>query len=328
MAEAVAEIPASAGTMPAAGLEHTQARQIRRFKLAVLGPLALILTALLVPVLFLQLYFSFHGYSPYLGSWWEAEFVGLDLFYEVLVDTRFWLSVARSLYFAVGSTVGCFLIGFLLAFLVYRPFFGRGFFYIVFIVPMLTVPIVVAYTAEMLLYQNGPVNGIISLFSGSDVNVAWLTNADLALTSVMILEIWNWTPFSFIIMLAGLSALPREPIEAAQILGASRWRIFLEIQLPLLRPVIVLALILRFLEAMAEFPKIWSLFQGGPGSATETIPVLIYLTTWNYFDISRGAAMSYITMMLMIAIVLGAIWLLRRERRALDQIYTSKPSPA
>ena len=324
MAEALAADPNDRTAIHAGDRAQTQARQVRRYKLAVLGPLALILTALLVPVLTLQLYFSFHGYSPYLGSWLDAEFIGLDLFWEVLADPRFWLSVARSLYFAIGSTFGCFVIGFLLAYLMYRPFPGRGLFYIIFIVPMLTVPIVVAYTAEMLLYQNGPVNGIISALSGEDVNVAWLTNADLALTSVMILEIWNWTPFSFIIMLAGLTSLPREPVEAAQILGASRWRIFTEIQLPLLRPVIILALILRFLEAMAEFPKIWSLFQGGPGSATETIPVLIYLTTWNYFDISRGAAMSYITMMLMIAIVLAAIWVLRRERRALDQLHGAK----
>src|SRR3546814_1553579 len=81
-------------------------------------------------------------------------------------------------------------------------------------------------------------------------------------------------------MLAGLSSLPKEPFEAAQILGAGPFRIFREIQLPLLRPVIFLALILRFLEAMAEFPKTWQLFFGGPGAATETIPVYIYITTW------------------------------------------------
>ena len=104
-------------------------------------------------------------------------------------------------------------------------------------------------------------------------------------------------------------------------LGASRWRVFLEVQLPLLRPVIFLALVLRFLEAMAEFPKIWALFQGGPGTATETIPVYIFLTTWQYFQISKGAAMSYVAMMLMIGIVLLAIRLLRREKHALDAIY-------
>jgi multiple sugar transport system permease protein len=122
-------------------------------------------------------------------------------------------------------------------------------------------------------------------------------------------------------MLAGLAAIPTEPIEAAEILGASRWRIFWEVELPLLRPVIVLALLLRFLEAMAEFPKTWALFQGGPGTATETLPVYIFLTTWQYFEISKGAAMSYIVMLMMIAIVLLAIRVLRREKSSLDRMY-------
>jgi multiple sugar transport system permease protein len=203
----------------------------------------------------------------------------------------------------------------------YRPFRGQAFYYIFFIMPMLTVPIVIAYTGEMLLYQNGPINGIISSVVGYDVNTQWLTDANLALTTVMLMEIWNWTPFTFIVMMAGLASLTREPQEAAQILGASRWRIFWEVQLPLLRPVILLALVLRFLEAMAEFPKTWSLFQGGPGSATETVPVYIFITTWQYFDVSRGAAMSYVVMVLMIFIVLGAIRILRREKRSLDRMY-------
>ncbi len=139
----------------------------------------------------------------------------------------------------------------------------------------------------------------------------------------MIMEIWNWTPFTFIVLMAGLSALPKQPQEAALILGASRWNIFWEVQLPLLRPVILLALILRFLEAMAEFPKTWALFQGGPGSATETIPVYIFLTTWQYFDVSRGAAMSYVVLVLMVIIVLMAIKVLQREKRSLDTMYSS-----
>jgi multiple sugar transport system permease protein len=85
--------------------------------------------------------------------------------------------------------------------------------------------------------------------------------------------------------------------------------------------VIVLALLLRFLEAMAEFPKTWALFQGGPCTATETLPVYIFLTTWQYFEISKGAAMSYIVMLMMIAIVLLAIRVLRREKSSLDRMY-------
>ena len=306
---------------PAGRRVATQAQTVRRFRWMVLGPFVLVMVLVLLPVLAVQLYFSFHAYTIYLGNWWEADFAGLEIFRDVLTDSRFGWAIIRSLLFAGGSTIGCFIVGFGLALLMYRPFPGQAVYYIFFILPMLTVPIVIAYTGEMLLYQNGPINGIISAIIGQDVNTQWLTNADLALTTVMLMEIWNWTPFTFIVMMAGLASLPREPQEAAQILGASRWRIFFEVQLPLLRPVILLALVLRFLEAMAEFPKTWSLFQGGPGSATETVPIYIYLTTWQYFDISRGAAMSYVVMVLMIFIVLAAIRLIRREKRTLDRMY-------
>jgi multiple sugar transport system permease protein len=293
-------------------------RAIRRFKLTLLVPLIALFALLLLPVLLLQLYFSFHQWTVYLSSWWDADFVGLDLFKEVLTDPRFGWAVVRSLAFASGSTIGCFLVGFLLAYLMYKPFRGQAVYYILFILPMLTVPVVVAYTAEMMLYQSGPINDLISRLSGIEFKPSWLSNPDLALMTAGLLEIWNWTPFSFIIMLAGLAAIPKEPIEAAEILGASKWRIFWEVQLPLLRPVILLALVLRFLEAMAEFPKTWALFQGGPGSATETLPVYIFITTWQYFEISKGAAMSYIAMLMMVIIVLFAIQLLRREKRSLD----------
>lgn len=314
------EVPAQASTR-----EVSRRRAVRRFKLSLLTPLIALFAFVLIPVLMLQLYFSFHQWTVYLSSWWEADFVGLDLFKEVLTDERFGWAVVRSLTFATGSTFGCFIFGFLLAYLMYRPFRGQAFFYIVFLLPMLTVPVVVAYTAEMMLYQSGPLNDLISRVSGVDFKPSWLSNPHLALLTVGLLEIWNWTPFSFIIMSAGLAAIPKEPIEAAQILGASKWRIFWEVQLPLLRPVILLALVLRFLEAMAEFPKTWALFQGGPGSATETLPVYIFMTTWQYFQISKGAAMSYIVMLMMIVIVLLAIQLLRREKRALDKMYAPAP---
>ena len=307
--------------------DQRRAQAIRRFKWSILTPLIIVLVGLLMPVLLAQLYFSFHQWTVYLGLWWEADFVGFEIFQDVFTDTRFGWAVLRSLAFATGSTLGCFLIGFGLAYLMYKPFRGQSMFYILFIIPMLTVPIVIAYTAEMLLYESGPINDVISRLTGSDYKVKWLSDPNIALLTVTLLDIWNWTPFSFIIMLAGLAAIPKEQVEAAQILGASNWRIFREVQLPMLRPVILLALILRFLEAMAEFPKTWALFQGGPGSATETIPVYIFLVTWQYFEVSKGAALSYVVMMLMIAIVLVAIQLLRREKRALDAVY-GKPADA
>lgn len=318
---AVGALSATDAPLQASARIRSRRRAVRRFKLSLLLPLMLLFLLLLTPVLLLQLYFSVHQWTVYLSSWWDADFVGLDLFQEVLTDPRFGWAVVRSLAFATGSTLGCFVFGFLLAYLMYRPFRGQAVYYIIFILPMLTVPVVVAYTAEMMLYQSGPINALISILIGADFKPAWLTDPNIALATVALLEIWNWTPFSFIILLAGLSAIPKEPIEAAEILGASKWRIFWEVQLPLLRPVILLALVLRFLEAMAEFPKTWALFQGGPGSATETLPVYIFMTTWQYFQISKGAAMSYIVMVMMIVIVLIAIHLLRREKHLLDKMY-------
>jgi multiple sugar transport system permease protein len=296
------------------------------FKWTLLTPFFALLL-FLAPVFLLQLYFSLHSWTIYLTNWWDAEFVWFDMFKDVLTDPRFGWSIARSLAFAAISTLGCFVAGFGLALLMYRPFRGHGIFYAVFILPMLTVPIVIAYTFEMLLYQKGPLNGILSVILGTDVNVIWLSDPRIAVVTTILLEIWNWTPFVFIIMMAGLSALPRELDEAAQNLGASWWRILLEVKLPLLRPVIFLALTLRFLEAIGEFPKTWALFQGGPGTATETIPVYLYLTTWQYFHVSKGAAMSYLVMLLMIGIVLLAIRVLRREKRVLDTLYTAPARP-
>jgi multiple sugar transport system permease protein len=301
--------------------EVSRRRAVRRVKWFILAPRMLLLFSRVTPGLMLQLYFSFHQWTVYLSSWWNADFVGFDIFQSVFTDPRFGWAVLRSLIFAGGSTIGCFVLGFLLAYLIYRPFRGQALYYALFIVPMLTVPIVISYTAQMLLDRSGPLNDLLSRIIGQNVQVLWLSNPDIALLTVTLLDIWNWTPFSFIIMLAGLASLPREPIEAAQILGASSWRIFWEVQLPLLRPVILLALVLRFLDAMGAFPIIWGLLQGGPGTATETVGVYIYITTWQDFNVSLGAAQSYVVMVMMVLIVLVGIKLLQKEKRSLDRMY-------
>jgi len=313
--------------------EATRAQGVKRFKWTVLTPLMALMIFILLPAFLLQGYFSFFAFSifdagddtSFLSYFRASTWVGLDLWADAFSDDKFGYAIIRSLLFSTGVTTGCFLLGFGLALLMYRPFRGQGLYYIFFILPMLTVPIVIAYTGEMILYQNGPLNDMIGMITGTRSEAQFLYNQKVALMTIGLLEIWNWTPFSFIIMMAGLAALPKEPQEAAQILGASKWRIFWEVQLPLLRPVILLALILRFLESMAEFPKTWGLLQGGPGSATETIPVYIFINAWQFFDISYGAVLSYVVLFMMVAIVMSAIWLLRREKKSLDEMYQARP---
>ena len=175
---AVGALSAHDVPLQAATRVQSRRRAVRRFKLSLLLPLMALFLFLLTPVLLLQLYFSFHQWTVYLGSWWDADFVGLDLFQEVLTDPRFGWAVVRSLAFATGSTLGCFVFGFLLAYLMYRPFRGQAVYYIIFILPMLTVPVVVAYTAEMMLYQSGPINALISAIIGVDFKPAWLTDPE------------------------------------------------------------------------------------------------------------------------------------------------------
>src|ERR1044071_1497622 len=107
-------------------LDVSRSQAVRRFKWMILAPLLLMLFSLLMPVLLLQLYFSFHQWTVYLSSWWNADFAGLDIFESVFPDPRFGWAVLRSLAFAGGSTLGCFVLGFLLAYLIYRPFRGQA----------------------------------------------------------------------------------------------------------------------------------------------------------------------------------------------------------
>ena len=161
---------------------------------------------------------------------------------------------------------------------------------------------------------------MISKIIGIDFKPAWLSNPDIALAAVALLEIWNWTPFSFIICLPGSRLSRRTRSRSAEILGASKWRIFWEVQLPLLRPVIFLALVLRFLEAMAEFPKTWALFQGGPRIGDgNTAGLHLHDDLANIP--SRRARRCLHRHALDAVIVLIAIQLLRREKCSLDQMY-------
>lgn len=286
-----------------------------------LTPLVLALL-FMIPVLLLQIYLSLHQWTAYLGPWWTSDFVGLDLFWQVLTEDRFLRAVARSFVFAGTSTLLSVLIGFGLAYLLQSPFPGRGFYYLLFIIPMLTVPVVVGYNFQMLLYQSGPVNHILSLLVPGEVRISWLGEAVPAFASLVFIETWNWTPFVMIIMLAGLVSMPKEPVEAARVLGASRRQIFFYVTLPLMKPVLVLVIILRFLEALAEFPKFWTITQGGPGTFTETIPVYLYLTSWDYFNVSKAAAMSYVILLVVGTVIYIAIRILLKQKRSLDTMFT------
>lgn len=195
---------------------------------------------------------------------------------------------------AVALTIE-FLLGLALAVLIDSLARGRAFFRTSLLVPMLLPPVVAAVAWRLIFNpQFGMLNGMLRQLG---VNTAWLTwtsGENSALASVILVDVWEWTPFLFLLLSAGLQAIPPEPLEAARIDGAGAWRIFRDVTLPLLKPTILLALLLRAMDLVRIFDQIFILTQGGPGTATETVSLYIYRTAFRFSNFGYAAAMSFV----------------------------------
>jgi multiple sugar transport system permease protein len=141
----------------------------------------------------------------------------------------------------------------------------------------------------------------------------WTGGDRSALASVILVDVWEWTPFLFLLLSAGLQAIPPEPLEAARIDGASAWQIFRDVTLPLLRPVILLALLLRAMDLVRIFDQIFILTQGGPGTATETLSLYIYRTAFRFSSFGYASAMSFVLLGATIIFSRGLMRLMRKR---------------
>jgi multiple sugar transport system permease protein len=180
-----------------------------------------------------------------------------------------------------------FLLGLGLAILFVDNFPGRRLLYSVLLVPMMVVPAVAGYMFFMLFQSGGPVNDILSFFTGAPVTIAWLSDPDLALFAVIVSDIWQWTPLMFLILLAGMVGVPEDQLRAATLLGASWTTRFRTIVLPRMKTIIIIALAIRVIENFKVFDNFYIMTGGGPGVATETISIYIYKVTqqeliWGY----------------------------------------------
>lgn len=250
-------------------------------------------------------FFSWNLTMAYLGKAW----VGLDNYISIFTeDERFWKTLSNT-FLMVGLAVGVeFLIGIGLALLLTREIPGRKIFSVVLLVPMMIVPVVVGMVWRLLYHTSyGLLNFFLRSFHISE-GIDWLGDPSVALYSIIIADIWQWTPLIFLILLGGIMSLPKEPYEAAQLDGASASQIFIYITFPLLKNIITIALLLRTIDAFKLFDKIWVLTQGGPGLTTENIPMYIYYKAFRYFDMGYAAALSYILLIIVSTI---ATFLLR-----------------
>lgn len=274
-------------------------RTTRRARIAraLLLPSQLVSLFVLIVPLVVALYMSFTDWTPTRGSLLNAEFVGLMNYEELLVyDTRFVEAVGRTLAFAIVCLSLEFLIGLGLAVLFMRSFRGKSVLFSLLLTPMMVLPVVVGYTFWMLFQSNGPINQVIELALGPGSAPEWFRSAWTARATIVVTEVWHWTPLFFLILLSGLNAVPENPVRAATILGASPRQVFFRVVLPMLAPVIVIAFVIRGMEVVKLFDEVFMLTRGGPGTSTETISLYIYKLAFNDFQLAYGAAAAFLVL--------------------------------
>ncbi|MED5578566.1 MAG: sugar ABC transporter permease [Nitrospinota bacterium] len=252
----------------------------------------------------------------------RAYFDGFGSYINVLTTEDFWWALGRTFYFAGAAVILELLLGFFLAMLVYRQFRGRRLYITIFLIPMMVVPVVAGYNFSMIYVDSGPLNQVLSPFLemfGIDPRVRWLSHPIAAQWAVILADVWQWTSLTFLIFLSGFSALPQQLTNAARVLGASRWQIFWWIHLPLLRPAIIIAVVIRSMEALKIFDQAVLLTFGGPGTATETIAFFLWRQVWMFNKYSFGAAASVLLLIIFSFFIFYGIHLLVRERAVVKE---------
>jgi multiple sugar transport system permease protein len=233
----------------------------------------------------------------------ERPFIFLQNYGKVLATARVWNALEVSIIIAVAAVALEFILGIGLALLLADELPGKSIILPILIMPLMMAPIVVGQTWRMLWSARfGAVNHFLSLISGQTVELVWLGVTKLAIPAIILTDTWQWTPFVFLIALAGLTTVNVELYEAAAIDGATTWQIFWRITLPIIRPVLLVALLFRLLDAMKIFDIVYILTGGGPGSSTETIPFYLYQQGFAYGRFGFTAAGSYLFLILVVIV--------------------------
>ncbi len=238
-------------------------------------------------------------------------FVGFANYMRLPGDARFVESVWHTLVYTVLSVVLPVVLGTLAAVVFNNRFPLRGFIRGLFILPMMATPVAIALVWTMMFHpQLGILNYLLSLV-GLPPSL-WVFHPATVIPSLVLVETWQWTPLVMLIVLGGLSALPSEPYESAQIDGATPWQTFRHISLPMIMPFLFIAAMIRMIDAVKSFDIIFAITQGGPGSASETINLYLYSVAFVYYDVGYASAIVVVFFALIIALA-GALLHLRQR---------------
>lgn len=279
------------------------------FKYRLLMPMGLILLAIMIFPLGYSLAISLQDYE--LSRIGQERFIGLDNYIRLFSNSSFWTAMGNTITFVVLAVGLELVLGFFLALLLHnKATFMRGFFRSTLLTPMFITPIAVGLMFRFLL--NSQLGVIPTALEAIGLRVNWF-GPDLALFSIVLIDVWQWTPFMLLLLLAGLESLPEDPFEAARVDGAVGWAMVRHITIPLMRPIILAAVIIRMLDAFKVYEYIYAITRGGPGEATESMQYFIYRTGFIYFRAGEAAAMSF-TLIIVITLLVALLFtVLRRE---------------
>ncbi len=285
-------------------------RQVGIFKYLLLLPAVLWVLGFTLYPLISAIRYSFAQYVMGRGI---TAWVGFANYQAVLVSYDFWYAVFITVVYTFVAGGFELLLGVALAWVVHLAMPGHKVFRAIITAPLFTMGVAIGYLGVTLYSSDG---GLIAMALKSiGIDIPWLSTASGGLSAAIILDIWRWTPFIFLIVLAGLAGVPNELYEAALLDTRSHWTIFWHITLPIIRPVASIAVLLRLVEGLKTFGLPYALTSGGPGTSTQLFSTMDYLTTIQFFDFGHGSAMGIIYLILVSILI---VFLFRQMRRQLD----------
>lgn len=272
----------------------------RTIKILFIVPTLFLLIAINIFPLLWSLILSFSEYDALKQNVQgiNPNWIGIRNYTDVLRDKAIWKYFSLTAKYVIFTISVEFIVGFGLALLLHRPFKGKGLITTLILIPMMMSPPVIAMFWR-LLYN--PKWGIVNYMLGLK-DFVWLTNPRMALASIVIANVWMWAPFTMLLSLAGLSAIPQYLYEAAEIDRASWWFKFRRITLPLVSPLLLLALLFRTMEAFKMFDLAFIMTAGGPGDTTELISINLYRIGFMQWNTGKASAFGYIILIMVIAI--------------------------
>jgi multiple sugar transport system permease protein len=235
----------------------------------------------------------------------SPNFVGLDNYTRLFADDRFQWAVLRTFYFTAMAVFFPMVLGVAAAVTFQRTFPFRGVARTIFILPMMATPVAVGLVWTMMFHpQLGVLNYLLT--SVGLPPSSWSYDAVSVIPTLVLVETWQWTPLVMLIVLGGLASLPQDPYEAARLDGASNWQMFWHISLPLVWPHIIVALVIRTIDALKAFDTIFVISNGGPGTASETLNIFLYQTAFAYYDMGYASAITvvFFALIMLVSLVL------------------------